>query len=169
MKLRMSLEGSRWSQQWRMSSTLSKNFPTWKPRPQRSFSESCSGSSSLANQRREEVPEPDELVPDLLLLGLELHFVGERLPFAAAAEPEMLAERLEAVLGGFLEADDEALHVVGLFLGDAYVYDIARDSRTDENHCTLVMGEGVAFCRDGFYGDVLQDEVKLFSSHKSLM
>ena len=74
-----------------------------------------------------EMPQADQLVPDLLLLGLELHSVGERLPFAAAAQAEMLAERLQTVFGGLFHLDDEALHVVGFLLGDAYVDDVTGD------------------------------------------
>ena len=39
-----------------------------------------------------------ELVIDLLLLCLKLHFIRQRLPFTSAADAEMLAERLQTVL-----------------------------------------------------------------------
>ena len=40
-----------------------------------------------------------ELVIDLLLLGLELHFVWQMLPFASSAYSEMFAERLLSLRG----------------------------------------------------------------------
>ena len=51
------------------------------------------------NLRYAEMSYPHELVIYLLLFGLELHFVGEMLPFAASAYSEMLAERLRSLLG----------------------------------------------------------------------
>ena len=51
------------------------------------------------NLRYAEMSYPYELVIYLLLFGLELHFVGEMLPFAASAYSEMLAERLRSLLG----------------------------------------------------------------------
>ena len=39
-----------------------------------------------------------QLVVDLLLLRLQLHFVWKRLPFASSAYAEMFAERLQTVL-----------------------------------------------------------------------
>ena len=51
------------------------------------------------NLRYAEMSYPYELVIYLLLFGLELHFVGEMLPFAASAYSEMLAERLHSLLG----------------------------------------------------------------------
>ena len=45
-----------------------------------------------------EVPDAYQLVIHLLLLRLQLHGIGKRLPFAAAACPEMAAERLKPVL-----------------------------------------------------------------------
>ena len=40
----------------------------------------------------------DQLVVNLLLLGLKLHLIGKWLPFASSAYTEMLAEWFETML-----------------------------------------------------------------------
>ena len=52
IKSLIELEGSAWRWHCLISSTLSKNLPTWKPSPTRSFSETSSGFSPGSSQRR---------------------------------------------------------------------------------------------------------------------
>ena len=79
----------------------------------------------------------DELVVDLLLLCLELHFVWKRLPFASSTYTEMLAEGLETVLRGFYHTKDEALHIVLLLFGHLDVYHVTRNRELYEQYCSV--------------------------------
>ena len=47
--------------------------------------------------RNVKMTDADELIINLLLLGLKLHFVWKRLPFATSTNSEMLAERLKTM------------------------------------------------------------------------
>ena len=113
------------------------------------------------------MPDPDQLVPDLLLFRLELEFIGKGLPAAAATDAEMLAEGLQPLRGRLDDPADEAFHVI-LFL---FVYldvdDVARNSELHENDGSLEMGEGFSFRGNGFNLYVFQDEVDLFLRHGS--
>ena len=85
--------------------------------------------------------DADQLVVYLLLFRLELHFVGERLPFAAAAYSEMFAERLKPMLGRFYHRLDKALHIVFLFLRNFYIHNVSRDCKFHEYYSAVDMGE----------------------------
>ena len=53
---------------------------------------------SWLNFRHLQMSDADKLVVDLLPFGFQLHLIRQRLPSAASADPEMLAERLQPVL-----------------------------------------------------------------------
>ena len=94
---------------------------------------------------------PDELVVNLSAFRLELHPVRQWLPSAAAAGPEMRAERLQAFGRRFDDFRNETLQVIFLFLCDPDVYDISRNCERDkDDHSVIGMGHGVSFGSYGF-------------------
>ena len=106
-----------------------------------------------------------ELVVDLLLLGLKLHLVWKRLPFASAAHTEVLAERLQTMLGRFYHTKNETFHIVLLLFGHLDVNYVSRYRELNEQYRTVDPCQCLSFCRHGFNGDVLQYYVLLLSCH----
>ena len=109
--------------------------------------------------------EPDQLVPDLLSLGLELHGIGERLPSAPSAESEMRAERLETVGGRLHHPYRKTFHIVFLLLEDAYVDEISGNRELDEQYLSVHMGQRLAFRRYGLDADVLKNQIRFLFGH----
>ena len=109
--------------------------------------------------------DADQLVVYLLLFRLELHFVWERLPFAAAAYSEMFAERLKPMLGRFYHRLDKALHIVFLFLRNFHIHNVSRDCKFHEYYSAVDMGERTAFCRHGLDCDIFQYDFLFFLCH----
>ena len=115
-----------------------------------------------------EVADAGQLVIDLALLGGQLDLVGERLPAAAAADREMVAERFQTLLGRLHQLDDRPFHP-GLLLADkTHVDDISRHGESDENHLSFRrMGNRFALRRDGFDDEILQYDVQFAVSWHS--
>ena len=111
------------------------------------------------------VPDPDELVLYLLPFGFELHRVGENLPFAASAYPEVRAVGCLTVRGRGDQAGDPAFHVVFLFAENVDVDDVARYGQRNEDDDPVHMGEGVAFRRYRLDRHILQQYVYFPSCH----
>ena len=93
---------------------------------------------------------PDQLVVNLLALGLKLHFVGQMLPAAAAANSEVTAERLEPLRRRLNEFSYVAFHIVFLFLGYADIHNVTRNCVLYKYHHTVYMGKGLALGGHGF-------------------
>ena len=110
--------------------------------------------------------DTDQLVINLLPLRLKLHRIGERLPFTATANPEMLTERLQTILGRGNDSLYESLIVILALFGDADVHHIARNSERHEHHNTVPMRKRLALSGTGLDRNVLQQEIYSFSSHK---
>ena len=106
-----------------------------------------------------------ELVFDLLLFCRKLHFVGEGLPFAPSADSEVLAEGFQPVRGGLYHPEDEAFHIVFLFLADLDVNYVSGNCELYENHCALYVSQGFAFGCNCFYLNVFKYEFLCFLSH----
>ena len=70
-----------------------------------------------------------KLVENLALLGLELDFVGERLPSAAAASAEMLAKGLQTIFGGLFKLNYAPLKKIGFFPCDTHIYYISGNCK----------------------------------------
>ena len=96
-----------------------------------------------------------QLVINLLLFCLQLHFVWQRLPLAASAYAEMLAERLQTVLRRLYHSEDEALHIVFLLLCDLYVHNVSWNGELHEEHSAVDLRECLAFGSYRFDHDVL--------------
>ena len=119
------------------------------------------GAQDGAEFRHAEVADARQLVIDLALLGGELDLVRERLPAASAAHREMLAERLQTLLGGLHELDDRTLQP-GLLLADQpHVHHVARHGEADENHLPFGrMRDRLALRRHALDREVLQDDIQ---------
>ena len=110
---------------------------------------------------------PHQLVFYLLAFGLQLHFVGQRLPAAASTDAEMLAEGLQAVGGGLHNAFDEAFHIVFLFLVYLDVHDVSGNGEVYEHNHAVYVRERFALGCNGFNLNVLKEEVDfLLSGHR---
>ena len=123
------------------------------------------GGEGRTDFRDLQVADAHELVAHLLTLGLQLHFVRQRLPAASAAHAEMPAERLEPVGGRLDHPGDEALHVVFLFLEDLDVHDVAGNGKIDKDHHSVHVREGLAFRGNGLDGHILQFQIDSFPAH----
>ena len=106
-----------------------------------------------------------KLVIYLLLLGLKLHLIRKRLPFASSAYSEMLAERLQTMFGRLYHTENESFHIVLLLFSDLYVDYISRHCKLYEQHSTVNPCKCLAFRCHRFDGDILQYDILLFPSH----
>ena len=106
-------------------------------------------------RRQLDLTDARELVEHLLLFGLQLLLVGQVLPFAAAADAEMLAERSGAHLTLADEAHNAAFGIAVLLLHDLHVDDIAWDAERYEYDQVVVVKQALAFRSNGLDGDAL--------------
>ena len=111
------------------------------------------GGEGGADLRHGQMADADELVLDLLALGLQLPLIRQRLPAATAADAEMLAKGRQTLGGWLHDPLDAAFHVILFLLEDADVDDIAGHGEIDENDDAFVMGQGFAFGGDGLDRD----------------
>ena len=86
----------------------------------------------------------NQLIINLLPLGLKLHRIGERLPFTAAAHPEMPAERLQTILGRSHDPFHEPLVIILALFGHTDVNHIAGNGERDKDNDSVPMGERLA-------------------------
>ena len=116
------------------------------------------GQGDLADARK--------LIANLLGFEAQLLFVGQILPLATAADPEMFAERLGAQ-GRFLHiADDEALHEAAALGSNLHVDHVARDGQRHEDHHVVPAPHGLAFGGQRRYFEPLdQGIVRFLSCH----
>ena len=105
-----------------------------------------------------------QLVINLLLLGLKLHAVGERLPFASAADSEMWTERFQPVRRRGHKPQYITLHVVFLLFGDLDVDCISRHGKRDEQYRPVDFCDSLALGGHTFYLYVFEYDF-LFLSH----
>ena len=89
-----------------------------------------------------EVADARELVEHLLFLEAQLLFVGQVLPFAAAAHAEMLASRHFAHLAQLVEANGFGLGIAVFFPLDLQIHNVARHAPRHEND-QLALGRAV--------------------------
>ncbi|CDC63449.1 unknown [Bacteroides sp. CAG:770] len=82
-----------------------------------------------------------ELVPYLLLFCLQLHFVGERLPFASSANSKMLTERFKSLCRWFDHIQDIAFHIVLFLLRNSDIDNVPGHSEFNEDHSPIHMGQ----------------------------
>ena len=108
------------------------------------------------------VRDARKLVVHLLLLGPQLLFVGQVLPFAAAAHAEMLAHRLNAHVAILHETHHLGFAIAVFFLSYFEVYHVAWHREGYENNHVVDPRQRLSFCRHVCNGDVLQYR-KLFS------
>ena len=111
------------------------------------------------NDRRDfghlKMADAHQLIVDLLLLCLELHFIWERLPFAASTDTEMSAERLQTMFRRLYHAEDETFHIIFLLLCDFDVNNVAWYGELYEQYSSVNSCESLAFGSDCFDHDVL--------------
>ena len=96
-----------------------------------------------------ELPDTRELVADLRLLLAQLLPIGEVLPLAAAADPEVLAEGLDTQRRASDIADHIALHVAAPPGADLHVHHVARYGHRYEDHHILPTPHRLAFGGEG--------------------
>ena len=108
-----------------------------------------------------------QLVIDLLLLRLQLHFVWKRLPFTSSTYAEMFAERLQTVLRRLYHTEDETFHIVLLLFCHLHIYDVSRHSELYEKYCSVYPCQCLSFCCHRLDGDILQNDILLFPCHIS--
>ena len=85
--------------------------------------------------------DADQLVPDLLLFGFQLHIVRQWLPAASSAYSEVLAERLKPVLGRFHYLENETFHIVLFLFCYLDIDNVSRNCEFYENHCPIHVGK----------------------------
>ena len=119
--------------------------------------------------RQLDLADARQLVADLIGLEAQLLPVGQVLPLAAAADAEMLAERL-GPQGRFLHiADHEALHEAAAFGADLHVDHVARNGQRNEDHHVVPAAHGLALGREGRYFKPLDEGiVRFLSCHRFL-
>ena len=99
-----------------------------------------------------DLADAGEVIDDLLLFVLELFGIGQDLPLASAAHPEMLASRLTADFARFYDAQHFRLHEGVLLLGDLQIDDIARHAVRHKGDDVVDAHQGFAF--GGHTGDL---------------
>ena len=124
------------------------------------------GAEGHRDFRDLKVADADELVIDLPAFRLELGGIRQGLPAAAAADAEMAAERLQAVLGRLFQAHDAAFHIILFLLADLDVDKVAGNSKLREDDGSVRrVAQGFAFGGDGFDPDVFQQQVGFLARH----
>ena len=81
----------------------------------------------------------------MLLFVMKLPLIVDVLPFASAAETEVLTHRLDAFVGHLLEVKDFTFETFFLFLKDLYVDDVARGTEWDKHYFVVWLGNAHAF------------------------
>ena len=115
--------------------------------------------------RQFQVADAFQLVHDLLLLGIELHLIGENLPFAAAAFAVVLANRLQPVGRRSHQSLYISLHKALARLAHLHVHHVARHRKRHEQHLAVDVGKTVALRRYGFDKDVFKQWFLSAASH----
>ena len=117
--------------------------------------------------RQVHLANASQLVVHLLLLELELLFVGQVLPLAAATHAEVLAERSRAYLTIFYESYHFALGKRMFLASQLYVADIAGHTPRHEHHHVLPVEQALTLCRHSFYRHALKQRQRfLVSCHE---
>ena len=86
-----------------------------------------------------------EVIFDLFLLVKQLPLIIKMLPFAAAAQTEVLTHWFHALVGFFFNINNLAVEAVRFLLKNLDVNDIARCSERDEHHFIFRLGNAHAF------------------------
>ena len=123
------------------------------------------GGDDGGDGRYLEMAYAHQLVIDLLLFCLKLHFVGKRLPAASSAYSEMPAERFQPVFGRFHDPQDAAFHIVFLLLVYPYVDYVPGYGEFHEDHGAFIVRDGLSFGRHVLYQHVLENKVQFLSCH----
>ncbi len=109
-----------------------------------------------------DLADAGQLVAHLIGLEAQLLPVGQVLPLAAAADAEMLAERL-GPQGRFLHiADHEPLHEAAAFGADLHVDHVTRHGQRHEHHHIVPASHSLAFGRERRYFEPLDEGVICF-------
>ena len=111
------------------------------------------------------MPDPYELVVNLLLFGLQLHLVGQWLPLATSADSEMAAERFQTVFRRGHHPCDESLHIILLFLRNLHIHNVSRHCELHEQNRAVNPCNSLALSRNRLNPDILKDNFLFLSSH----
>ena len=101
------------------------------------------------NLREFKFPDARQLVAHLCRLEPQLLLIGEVLPLAPPAHPEVLAERLLTQRRAFHVIHHVALHEAAPLDADLHVHHIARDGHRHEDHHVVPTPHGLALGRQG--------------------
>ena len=115
--------------------------------------------------RHFQVADTHQLVQDLLAFGLKLHFVRQRLPSAATANAEMLAERFKPVFGRFYNPFDKTFHIIFLFPVHLDIDNVSGHGKIYEYDHTVHVCERFSLGSDRFNRDILQKEIYFLLGH----
>ena len=96
------------------------------------------GAEDRGDLRQFDFTDTGEVVDDLLLFVLELCLVGQNLPFASSANPEMLASCLASNWAGLNDTQHTAFHERVFFLRHLYIDDVARYAVGYKDHHAFV-------------------------------
>ena len=91
------------------------------------------------------LPDTVEIVFDLFLFVKQLPLIIKMLPFAAAAEAKMPADRFHTLVRLFFYVDDFAVEAVGFFLKHLNINDVAWCSERDKHYFFVRLGNAHAF------------------------
>ena len=116
--------------------------------------------------RQLDLTDTGKLVAHLLGLETQLFGVGQILPLAAAADPEMGAERLFAQRRALHIIDDETFHIPAALGADLHIDHVARHGHRHEDHHVVVTPHRLAFGGQRRYLKPLdQGIIRFLSSH----
>ena len=111
------------------------------------------------DRRQVDLADTRQLIKDLLLLGFKLLLIGQILPFAAAADAEMLAERLRTHLALLDKVDDTSFSIFVFLTVNLDIHNIAGNAEWHEDHTVVVMEKTFAFSSYGFDGDSFKNRI----------
>ena len=98
-----------------------------------------------------------QLVEDLLLLELQLLFIGQVLPLTTATDAEVLTKGYRAYLTIFYKAHHLALGKGVLLTTDLNVADVARDTERHKDDQLVPMEKTLAFSGHSLYHNTLKE------------
>ena len=104
-------------------------------------------------------------VHHLLLLALQLVFVWQMLPLAAATQPEVLTHRFHTQLAGLHQTLDMPLGIAVLLAVDFQVNHVARSAIRDKHHQVVPAAQALALGRHARYLKILNYRNIFLLSH----
>ena len=115
------------------------------------------GAEDGTKFRQVDLPDARQLVIDLLLLELQLLWIGEVLPLAATTDAEVLTERNRAYITIFNKAHHLALGKGVLLAADLDVAHITRHAERHEHHEVVPVEQALSLGSHRLYLNALKE------------